>query len=106
MKKEVLREIMQTAWQLVKDSAITLADALKQAWKWSNLRKALKAGNALIHFRKADGTDRLAIATLVDTDKHTKGSGRKSSTKVQVYWDVEIGAFRSFTRANLIEWAS
>lgn len=86
---------MNTGLQLTKEQA-------RKAWSIQNIR-LLDQGMCLLKFEKADGTDRLMIATrssrwipgeheLQPVDKH----GRL------VVWDMEAQEYRSFIVNRLI----
>lgn len=102
-KIETLREVMRMAWQFVKRNGFTMSEALKQAWAVSKLRVRLSFGIIRFYFRKVDGTIREAWGTLTaDKVPETKGTGRKSSDTLQVYFDTERQEWRSFKKVNLI----
>ena len=86
---------MNTGLELTKEQA-------RKAWSIQNIR-LLDQGMCLLKFEKADGTERLMIATrsprwipdyheLQPVDKH----GRL------VVWDMEEGEYRSFIVNRLI----
>lgn len=90
-----MKEPMNTGLELTKEQA-------RKAWSIQNIR-LLDQGMCLLKFEKADGTDRLMIATrssrwipgeheLQPVDKH----GRL------VVWDMEEGDYRSFIVNRLI----
>lgn len=55
-------------------------------------------------FRKNDGTIRKAVGTLMKSmTPQTKGGGRPTPEHLQLYFDVEKKAWRSFNKNNLIE---
>lgn len=55
-------------------------------------------------YAKVDGTIREANGTLKeDMLPPTKGTIRKTSDKVQVYYDTEKKSWRSFKKENLLE---
>lgn len=71
----------------------------------SVLNEMLHNGIVEFQFTKKDGTIRQAKGTL--KSEHipttaTSGSGRKASPNVQVYWDLEKNAFRSFVKESFI----
>lgn len=100
-KRNQLKEIMSLAWEFVKNNGFTMAQALKVAWMNIKLKAALKAKEVVFSFKKKDGTTRKAVGTLQGTIAQAKGNG-KSSNNVQVYFDTEKGAWRSFNRWNLL----
>ncbi len=104
MKKETLKDIMQTAWQFVKRNGMTLSDALKTAWRNFKLRIAMKSRIVKFYFQKVDGTIREAFGTLAERlIPATSGEdNRRKNDTVQTYFDSEKQAWRCFKKANLI----
>lgn len=100
-KKNQLKEIMTLAWQFVKNNGFTMGEALKVAWMNFKLKAALKVKAVAFHFKKKDGTTRKAVGTLQGASEHTKGTG-KASGLVQVFFDLEKQAWRSFNKWNLL----
>ena len=80
--------------------------ALKVAWLNAKVTKAMRTGIVQFFFMKVDGTIRQAFGTL---DPHrlpeTQGSGRRPADTVQVYYDTEKQAYRSFKKCNLYKMA-
>jgi len=104
MKRETLKDIMQTAWQFVKRNGMTLSDALKTAWRNFKLRVAMKSRIVKFYFQKVDGTIREAFGTLAERlIPATSGEdNRRKNDTVQVYFDTEKAEWRCFKKANLI----
>ena len=104
MKRETLKDIMQTAWQFVKRNGMTLSDALKTAWRNFKLRIAMKSRIVKFYFQKVDGTIREAFGTLAERlIPATSGEdNRRKNDTVQTYFDSEKQAWRCFKKANLI----
>lgn len=103
-RKNLMREIMNLAWQFVKRNGFNLSQALKAAWLNVKLRNALKKGIVKFYFTKVDGSLREAYGTLKETLlPSVKGSGRRPSDTVQVYYDTEKEEYRCFKKANLIK---
>ena len=93
---------MRMAWQFVKRNGFTMSRALKQAWANVKLSAAMRNGIVKFYFQKVDGTLREAYGTLkAELLPPTEGTGRKPSDTVQVYYDTEKQAYRSFKKANL-----
>lgn len=66
-------------------------------------RAAMVAGVVRFSYRKTDGTIRQALGTLSgEIVPATQGAG-KANDAIQVYYDTECGAWRSFRVANLID---
>lgn len=104
MKKEMLSQVMKTAWQFVKAMGVSMAEALKKAWANMKLAQHMKKGIVRFHFQKVDGTIREAWGTLSEDimPPIEKGSQRKRNEFVQVYFDTEKQEYRSFKKFNLI----
>lgn len=104
--KTQLSQMMRQAWMLVKRYGFTMAEAMKQAWAISKLRKAMHGGIVKFIYTKLDGTVRTAWGTLAENLMgETKGSGRKPNETLVTYWDTEKEAFRSFKAANYVRMA-
>ena len=102
-RKSTLAGIMQMAWQFVKRNGFTMAEALKCAWANFKLKAAMKTGIAQFYFRKVSGEIRQAFGTLkAELLPETQGTGRKANDSVQVYFDTDKQAYRSFKRCNLL----
>ena len=101
-RRNNLSELMRMAWQFVKRNGFTMSRALKQAWANMKLKAAMRDGIVKFYFQKVDGTLREAYGTLkAELLPPTEGTGRKPSDTVQVYYDTEKQAYRSFKKANL-----
>lgn len=75
--------------------------------KSMKLQRMLKKNVVKFVFEKTDGTQRTAVGTLVSAylpkvDKSAKQSNRKPNNSVQVFFDMEKNAFRSFKKSNLL----
>lgn len=103
----------------------SLHEALKQKWKlrimlekdytekaatWmteriESLIDYMQYGNALVAYRKQDGTFKFVKATLLPYESmfRLKYDIRRIEGHV-VYWDVDIQAWRSFQLENFMEW--
>ena len=104
--KNRMREIMSLAWQFVKRNGFDLSQALKTAWANVKLHAALKKGIVKFYFTKVDGSLREAYGTLKESFlPETKGTGRKPSDTVQVYYDTEKQEYRCYKKANLVKMA-
>lgn len=101
--KQQMHDIMNMAWQLVRQCGFTMSDALKQSWMNYKLRSAMMQRIVKFYFQKIDGTIREAYGTLRnDMLPDTHDSGRKPNPTVQVYWDTVKGEYRCFKKANLL----
>lgn len=103
--KNRMRDVMCLAWQLVKRNGFTMSEALKVAWANMKLKAAMKQRIVKFYFQKVDGSIREAYGTLKESLlPPIKGTdSRKKSDTLQVYFDTEKQAYRSFKVANLIK---
>lgn len=72
-----------------------------------DILKLLKSSMCLVMFKKADGTERVMICTLLDTfidssSYSTPGTGNPDPDLVTV-WDIEADGWRSFKPSRLLE---
>ena len=72
-----------------------------------DILKPLNSSICLLVFKKADGTERAMIGTLLDTfidssSYSTPGTGNPDPDLV-VVWDIEAGGWRSFKPSRLLE---
>lgn len=102
--KETMKEIMTLAWQVVHEKGCSISRALKIAWANFRLKLRMKTSVVTFYYRKVDGSVRRAVGTLrVDLiPARTDGTGRRQSDEVQVYYDSEKSAWRSFRKSNLL----
>ena len=103
--KNRMRDVMCLAWQLVKRNGFTMSEALKVAWANMKLKAAMKQRIVKFYFQKVDGSIREAYGTLKESLlPPIKGTdSRNKSDTLQVYFDTEKQAYRSFKVANLIK---
>lgn len=103
--KNRMRDVMCLAWQLVKRNGFTMSEALKVALANMKLKAAMKQRIVKFYFQKVDGSIREAYGTLKESLlPPIKGTdSRKKSDTLQVYFDTEKQAYRSFKVANLIK---
>lgn len=100
-----LSALMHAAWTLIKaGKAASLSAALKAAWKAAKLKAALRTSVVTFQFRKADGSIRKAVGTLLKSaiSYVPKGTGRKPNYSTVAYRDVEKNGYRSFSIASLL----
>lgn len=82
---------------------MSLSEALKVAWVNIKLKVAMKSRIVKFYFVKISGERREAYGTLAENLIPQVGeSGRKPNETVQVYYDSEKEAWRSFKKANLL----
>ena len=94
--KQFLSEVMRTAWQFVRRDGQSLSEALRVAWRNTRLVIAMRTKDVSFCYRKVDGTIREAIGTL-----RSRFVGKDSDT-IQIYFDVDKQAWRSFRKVNLL----
>nr|DAU82658.1 MAG TPA: hypothetical protein [Caudoviricetes sp.] len=101
--KTQLSHLMRQAWMLVKKYGFTMAEAMKQAWAISKLRKAMRGGIIKFVYTKLDGSTRTAWGTLKeDLLPATQGTGRKANETLVTYYDTEKESYRCFKVANYV----
>lgn len=93
-----LSEIMKKAWSYVKELAISMSDALKMAWMNMKAKSKMYSSIVIIQYRKKDDS----IRTPAYLPAVTSNSHRKINDGIQVYWDIDKQAFRSYIKSNLI----
>ena len=95
---------MRLAWQFVRRNGASLKQALIIAWRNAKLKMQMAVRIVKFYFQKIDGTTREAFGTL--NSRHISAdevnAGRKKNDTVQVYWDAEKQAWRSFKKFNLL----
>lgn len=76
-----------------------------KAWELYRLAKAMREGVVNFLYRKADGTIRKAVGTLMNLPVGSTLGGKrvtKPSYKTMAYFDIEKASFRCFKIENLI----
>ena len=96
-------ELFCLAWQFVKRNGMSMAEALKIAWRNIKLKMQMYAGIVKFYYQKVDGSLREAYGTLRGDllPKHEE-SGRKKNDTCQVYYDTEKQEWRCYKKANLV----
>lgn len=103
-RRNQLSELMRKAWMFVKVYGFTMAEAMKQAWALSKLKKAMKKGIVKFMYTKLSGEIRTAWGTLKEElIPVTGGENRKKNDSVMVYFDKEKDAYRCFKVANFLK---
>lgn len=104
IKIQQLRNIMRMAWQFVKRNGYTLSEALKTAWANVKLKEQMSRGIVRFYYRKVDGTIREAFGTLSEklVPPTENKSDKKRNDSIQIYFDTEKSAWRSYKIANLV----
>ena len=93
--------VFQWAHEMVKSTGKSFAVCLAKAWALYRLRKRMATETVKIAFEKADGSLRIALATLKNVEGQIKGTG-KPNHKTLAYFDTEAQSFRSFKIENFI----
>ena len=64
------------------------------------IKEKLRNGNCTVVFKKADGTERTMICTLLESaipaEHKPKGTNNKQSDDAIAVWDIEKQGWRSF----------
>lgn len=103
-----LRMIMRQANYLTNEDC-NKSRALTMAWEICNFRDRLRRGLVRFSYRKADGTDRVALGTnnplLIPTAQVPKSPGvnvYRERLAIVTYYDLEKDAWRCFYFCSLI----
>lgn len=102
---KIKRNIMLSAWELVKSLGITISEALVKSWAAYKLRVELLKGETRFVFRKVNGELREALGTLnTELFNYTPSANnnRKRNYGAMPYFDLEKGFFRSFKIESLV----
>lgn len=94
-------KVFHWAHELVRTTGKAFAVCLAKAWALYRLRKRMATETVKIAFEKADGSLKIAMATLKDTASLIKGTGTPNY-KTLTYFDAEVKGFRSFKVENFI----
>lgn len=94
--KNMMREVMNLAWQFVRKNGMSLSNALRIAWCNIKLKMALKKKIVKFYFVKVDGTLKENLVPK------TKGI-RRNVVTCQTYFDTEKSEWRCFKKANLVK---
>ena len=93
--------VFHWAHELVKSTGKSFSVCLAKAWALYRLRKRMASETVKIAFEKADGSLRIAYATLKNTADKIKGTG-KPNYKTLPYYDTQADGFRSFKLENFV----
>ena len=93
--------VFNWAHELVRATGKAFAVCLAKAWSLYRLRQRMAKETVKIAFEKADGSLRIAYATLKGTSNLIKGTGTPNFKTVN-YFDTEAEGFRSFKVENFI----
>lgn len=98
----VRREVFNLGWMFVKKNGMDISRALRCSWANVKLARAMRTATVKFRYVKVNGTLREAYGRLSPSlAPALAGSGRKPNPTLQVYYDTEKEAYRSFKRANL-----
>lgn len=100
--KELLRSVMQLAWQFVKRNGFSMSEALHVAWQNIKLKLAMKSKIVKFYYKKVSGEIREAYGTLQESVLPEIKGERKPNDTVQTYFDTEVQEYRCFKKANLV----
>ena len=96
-------ELFCLAWQFVKKNGLSMAEALRIAWRNLKVKTMMQTRIVKFYYQKVDGSIREAYGTLKESlIPATTGSERKKNDTVQTYYDTEKSEWRCFKKANLI----
>lgn len=101
-RKNELKDIMNLAWKIARQTGESIGECLRKSWANTKLRSALKNGVVRFTFLKKDGSVREAVGTLRNLEYQARTDRRGTNPMLQVYYDLEKGAFRCFKRENLM----
>lgn len=91
--------------QIFDDIAVMLSEELSGA-ESTRFRNALKKNVVSFRYRKKDGSTRKARGTLKKDalPRYSQNRRPRPNRNGFIYWDVDKGSFRSFLRANFLDW--
>lgn len=100
--RKQLANIMNLAWQMIRNAGLSKSEALRRAWLNVKLRGAMNLKVVAFTYEKVNGEIRKAFGTLdARVMPHPAGHSRGNES-LQVYFDTEKGQYRCFKKANLI----
>lgn len=103
MKANDLKSIMTTAWRFFRITGESFSECLRKAWANFKLVAAMRTRIVKFYFQKVDGSVREAYGTLrPDLLPEIKGADQKRNDTVEVYFDTEKQAWRSYKKMNLV----
>ncbi len=105
--------VMRKAWDLVNQSDISFAQALKDAWaliKLQALKALMKIGSVIVTFKKLNGEITTRIATrnmaMVPVDKHPKHGSRETEYVWALpFYSLTDNAWKSLTAQGIISFS-
>lgn len=103
MRRINKKELFLLAWQFVKRNGMSMAEALKIAWRNIKVKAMMSKRIVKFYFQKVDGSVREAYGTLKsELLPETGNTKREKNDTVQTYFDTERQEWRCFKKANLI----
>ncbi|GGG93506.1 SH3 beta-barrel fold-containing protein [Pedobacter zeae] len=87
--------VFKTAWQIASKFK-TFAAALNHAWELIKLKKSMLSGVVKFTYKRIDDSIRPAVGTLKEIDTKYAFQGNARTKESMIYFDLEMGAFRSF----------
>lgn len=103
--KNEMRELMMSAWRMVRNCGYSISEALHICWMNRNLRLAMKTRVVqFFYIKKSTGELRQAFGT---TDPHryeyeAKGGRNGNFADCVQYYDMTANGFRMFKDYNLV----
>lgn len=94
-------KVFHWAHEMVRNTGKSFSVCLAKAWALYRLRKRMATETVKIAFEKADGSLRIAFATLKDTASLVKGTGTPNY-KTLPYFDTQANGFRCFKLENFV----
>lgn len=99
-------KIMKEAWRMIRANGMTKSEALRAAWLNAKAKRLMMQGVATFYYLKMDGTVREARGTLAAGLVPAVGGARRDNDTLQVYYDLDRGAWRCYKKANIFEVAA
>jgi hypothetical protein len=104
---------MQKAWTLVKETGISLSQALKDAWalvKLQAVKALMRAGTVSVTFRKVSGEVTTRTATrnmdLVPAEKHPKISKETEYVWSLPFFDLGCNGWKCLKAENILSFST
>lgn len=94
-------KVFYWAHEMVKSTGKSFAVCLAKSWSLYRLKKRMATETVKIAFEKADGSLRIAFATLKISNDIIKGTG-KPNYKTLPFYDTVANGFRSFKIENFV----
>lgn len=99
-------KIMKEAWRMIRANGMTKSEALRAAWLNAKAKRLMMRGVATFYYLKMDGTVREARGTLAAGLVPPVGGARRDNDTLQVYYDLDRGAWRCYKKANIFDVAA